>query len=148
MERAGLEQELLLRSGPLRQQWEARGPGMLRQLNDPFSIPSPDEVDVHVVFPVRGGGGLVHEGEVYMEGVLANPIPSLPEVVRLAWLISQLSAPADMLPHDRLLATIIPVLKAAEYVELIRYDVEAVATALAAWHVSDDRRLAQRLYSP
>ena len=86
-------EELALREGPLREQWEARGPGLLarmaRLIGKEFIAA---EAEVLLVHPVHGGGGAVHAGynSVSFEAVLANPFPDLPEVVRLAWLLARL----------------------------------------------------------
>src|SRR5262245_6388289 len=104
-------EELALRERPLREQWEARGPGMLREIarltEEELIVPSCEVILVH---PSLGGGGEAHlaYNSVRLEAVLANPVAELPEVVRLAWLIAQLqldlpihseSVDADRLPH-------------------------------------------------
>ena len=86
--------ELELRAGPLREQWEGRGPGLLAgmgRLTEPGILV--EQADVLVVYPVAGGGGAAHlaHNAVSIEAVLANPWPQLPEVARLAWLIPQLN---------------------------------------------------------
>jgi hypothetical protein len=79
---------------------------------------------------------------VVLEAVLFNPLPELPEAVRLAWLLSQLNADlawlTDVLPPARAreamkLAMIPPVLAAAEAVELAHCNEATLATAIAAW---------------
>jgi hypothetical protein len=138
-------EELELRSQPLREQWEARGPGLLAtvaQRTDPDLIVA--AADAVLVQPVLGGGGASHcyYNSVRIEAVLANPIAELPEVVRLAWLLAQLNLDLPMfhghLHRDRLLrvwplAMIPPVLAAAQEVELARYDQPTLDAALAAW---------------
>ena len=81
-----LDDELALRELPLREQWEARGPGILThvaQLTE--SGLYPEEAEVLLVHPALGGGGAAHlpYNSVRIEAVLANPHADLPEVVRL-----------------------------------------------------------------
>ena len=93
----------------LREQWEARGPGLLRAvgLRTEESLVA-DEAQVIVVQPALGGGGQAHlsANAVRIEAVLANPHAELPEVVRLAWLLAQLQldlpAYSDRIQADRL----------------------------------------------
>ena len=145
-----LGDELQLRAGPLRQLWEARGPGMMRALvrgiDESARIP---DADVVLVQPARGGDGCCYPpgNLVVIEGVLANPHDELPEVVRLGWLIAQLMFDADdttrgdqretTSPVARL-ALIAAALESAEYVELARFDESTVVRALDAWHVETD----------
>jgi hypothetical protein len=81
---------------------------------------------------------------VLLEAVLANPIASLPEVVRLGWLVAQLNLDVPQfqgeLRRERALAlgglAMLPVvLSAGEDVELCRCDETTLAQALAAWQV-------------
>ncbi|MCI0357963.1 MAG: hypothetical protein L0211_05745 [Planctomycetaceae bacterium] len=143
-----LVEELVLRERPLREQWEARGPGLLVTITN---LTEPDllaeQAEVLLVRPAFGGAGAAHlqSNAVRIEAVLANPHADLPEVVRLAWLLAQLDLDlprhseeiqADRLPHVARLAMIPVVLKAAEAVELARYSPELVGRAMAAWHVA------------
>jgi hypothetical protein len=141
----GALDELELRSGPLREQWEARGPGllaMLRRSTDPDAIAS--GADVLLVQPLVGGAGAAYPlyNTVALEAVLANPVASLPEIVRLAWLWAQLQFDlpkyADHIGRDRLaqigpLALVPPALAAAQEVELAPFNAATVAFALETW---------------
>jgi len=147
MQRAapGLAEELAVRVRPIREQWEARGPGMLieiARLTEPLAVPSAAEIVL--VAPYTGGAGSAYASvnRVVLEAVLFNPLPELPEAVRLAWLLSQLNADlawlTDVLPPARAreamkLAMIPPVLAAAEAVELAHCNEATLATAIAAW---------------
>jgi hypothetical protein len=139
--------ELELRSGPLIEQWEARGPGLLaglgRRLGAEVLAP---RATVGLVLPAVGGAGEAHPlyNTVTLEAVLANPLDDLPEVVRLAWLIGQLQADLPirqgLLPRQRAceltaVAVLPAVLAAAADVNLVRDPVEGVGRALAAWRV-------------
>jgi hypothetical protein len=141
----GVADELELRSGPLREQWEARGPGllsMLRRLTEPDLIA--DSADVLLVQPLLGGGGAAYPSynTLTLEAVLANPVASLPEIVRLAWLWAQLQFDlpkySEHIGHNRLaqigpLALVPPALAAAQEVELAPLTPAAVALALDTW---------------
>jgi hypothetical protein len=143
-----LNDELPLREGPIREQWEARGAGMLQEigrLTEPALIP--ERCDVLLLHPALGGGGKAHlaYNSVRLEGVLANPVAQLPEVVRLAWLVAQLNLDlpahseaihADRLPHIARFAMLVPALIAAESVELVRFAPDEVSRAIAAWRLS------------
>lgn len=139
--------ELALRKRPLREQWEARGPGLLRQIailtDDQLLAPT---ADVVILPPVFGGAGDAHlaYNSVRIEAVLANPHADLPEIVRLAWLITQLQTDlpilsenlhADRLPHIARFALLPVTLQAAEELELVRFSPELVRHALLAWHL-------------
>jgi hypothetical protein len=142
-----MSEELALRARPLREQWEARGPGILhhvaQQFNEIVVVPG---ADVLLVQPVRGGYGLaqLYNNTVRMEAVLANPEARLPEVVRLAWLFLQLNLDlpilsekvhGERLPMIAALAMLPAVLEAAEHVELVQMDESLLATAMRAWHI-------------
>ena len=127
-----MAEELELRTGPLRLQWEARGPGMLRtigELTEPeLIVPS---ADVILVYPALGGGGdaQLPNNTVRIEAVLANQVTELPETVRLGWMLAQLhldvpmygeNVHIDRLPHVARFAMLVPALQAAEEVELVQ----------------------------
>ena len=137
--------ELELRSGPIRQQWEARGPGLLAELTRLTQDELlPPVVDVILVHPVLGGGGVAHPmyNSVRLEAVLANSYGELPEVARLAWLVAQLNLDLPLLTgalsRDEIsragpLALIPPVLSAGQEVELTRYDLPTLRSAAETW---------------
>ena len=140
--------ELELRVAPLREQWEARGPGLLHRvgkLTEPGLIAQ--SADVVLLYPALGGGGRVirtSPGAVAIEAVLANPLPELPEVVRLGWLLAQLEfcghPTSTQFAPDRLaevgpLAILPAVLAVAEDLELIRSAEAALPRAIEAWHL-------------
>ena len=93
-EQPALVEELAVRGRPLREQWEARGPGLLRAITKltvkNFIAPS---AEVVLVSPLVGGHGRAHlpSNRVTFEAVLTNPHPELPEILRLGWLLSQLN---------------------------------------------------------
>lgn len=143
-----LSEELALRQRPLREQWEARGPGLLFQIGALTEQElMPEQADVLLVYPAFGGAGTAHlsQNSVRIEAVLANPHAELPEIVRLAWLASQLqldlpihgeNVQADRLPHVARLAMLPVALEAAETVELVRRSPQLAGHALRAWHLA------------
>jgi hypothetical protein len=143
-----LEQDLTLRSGPLREAWEARGPGLLGGIGtetDPRLIAR--KADCLLVLPVAGGGGQPHwmYNSVKFEAMLANPQQELPEVVRLAWLLAQLNSElpmfAEAIPSNHLAtlaatSLLLPTLSAAASVELVRFEEDLLAFAIEKWHIT------------
>ncbi len=142
----GIEQ-LELRSGPLRAQWEARGPGLLATLG---RLTEADVVvesaDVILVQPILGGAGRAHPlyNSLHFEAMLANPVPELPEIVRLGWLWGQLNL--DLPKYEEQvgrqrreeigpLALVPPILAAAEEVELASCNRETLVSAVEAWRI-------------
>ncbi|WDI39769.1 hypothetical protein [Bremerella sp. P1] len=141
-------EELSLRRRPLREAWEARGPGLLhflqRVLPEEFL---PETADVILVLPISGGRGTAHlaYNSVRLEGMLYDPNPQLPEVARLGWLISQLNLDlpkySEEIDPDRIgmiarLATLPGILYAAEEVELVRPATVTLADAFKLWQVA------------
>lgn len=141
-----LGEELRLRSRPLREQWEARGPGLLHGIHR-FTDGGPglEHASVFPVHPILGGGGTVDPSHaaVRIEALLANPVPELPEVVRLGWLLGQLGCegtlhalnqhPRGQPRRTTQLAMVPATLAAAETVELATCDARNVGAAIAAW---------------
>ena len=140
-------EELAVRGRPLREQWEARGPGLLHAVKklteENFLVES---AEVILALPIVGGHGRAHlrSNRVTLEGVLTHPDPELPETLRLGWLLSQLNldlpmhsetVPSTRLPTLASLATLPLVLAAAEQVELARCDEITLKRALQSWHL-------------
>jgi len=148
--RPAVTKELAVRVRPLREQWEARGPGILRRMagltDDQFIVPA---ADVVLVAPLAGGHGRahLHFNRVTFEAVLASAHADLPEALRLGWLLAQLNIDlpqfSDLIPRPRLvrvagLATLPLVLRAAESVEWAALSAESLRLALACWHLPGD----------
>lgn len=143
-----LVDEIVTRTAPLHDQWDARGPGMLREigrLTDPRLVA--DRADVVMVLPVLGGDGHAHlpANLVTFEAMLTNADESLPEVMRLAWLLAQLqfdlpvmtgSLPPRRLPHVAQVAMLPPVLQAGAEVELCAYNERTLAAAALLWRAA------------
>ncbi len=149
-ERPQLVEELAVRGRPLREQWEARGPGLMHGIarlvgDENFVAPA---AEVVLVAPLVGGHGRAYlqGNRVIMEAVLANPHDDLPETLRLGWLLAQLNfdlprfcdpIPGSRLPRIASLATLPLVLAAAETVELTQATPATLSRAIACWHLSD-----------
>ena len=143
----GLVDELMQRGGPMREQWEARGPGFLKTvaaLSDSRLLV--ERADVILVHPVLGGASAAHlsTNAVRIEAVLTNNLPKLPEVVRLGWSLAQLNCDlpvfsqrisANRLPRIAQLAMLPLALKAAERLELAQLDEESIRQAMDGWHL-------------
>lgn len=140
-----LEEQLSLRVRPMREQWEARGPGMLlriREITDGQILV--DRAEVELVHPAIGGAGAAHlqYNSVRIEAVLTNVTSQLPEACRLAWLLSQLNLDlpgyselihGDRLAHVAELATLPVTLSAAQHVELGKCDFDSLRLACGQW---------------
>ncbi len=139
--------ELVLRIGPLRQQWEVVGPCMLQAIarwTDPCLITG--RADVVVIHPSLGGGGAAHleYNSVRIEGMLANPVSELPEIVRLAWLLSQINLDlptmseaidSRRLPLIAELGMLPVAIQAGEHAEVLQMETRLIEQALNAWHI-------------
>ena len=131
-----VDPEIELRVGPLKQAWEARGAGLLKGIAHRIGEAElAREATIVPCHPQRGGGSADPEnGTVRIEAVLVNPVPQLPEVARLGWLLAQLKkqgSSKNVLTQR--LALIPAVLEAGEEVELTRYDQASVSLALTQW---------------
>lgn len=139
--------ELEHRRGPLKEHWEARGPGLLHAfagLTDPRLVV--DRAEIVLVHPSFGGGGAAHlmNNSIRVEAVLANVVPELPEVLRVGWLLAQLNHDLPMFGErvhgERLrlltqLATLPPILVAGDIVELASLSQDALTAAITTWRI-------------
>ena len=127
--------EIHLRIRPLREQWEARGPGMHAFLSRRISwLELPERLLVDLAKPGAGSrADGVSASSIHFELFLVNPWPQLPEVARLAWLCAR-SAVFESHHDARVAAALIPpVIEAAEYVELATLDASTITVALEHW---------------
>ncbi len=139
--------DLAHRVRPLREHWEARGPGLLTaigRLTDERLLA--DRATVVAVHPAFGGGGSASlvTNAVRIEAVLTNVVDGLPEVVRLGWLLAQLNHDLPIF-SDRVLGSRLPLiaqlamlpatLQASETVELSQLTPFTIAEALPAWQI-------------
>ncbi|QDU93330.1 hypothetical protein [Lignipirellula cremea] len=145
--RPQIEEELAIRVGPLQQQWNARGNGLLRAIgrltDDSLLV---ERATIIMTYPLRGGGGRPYPwfNALSIEAVLTNPNDALPEVLRLGWLIGQLnfSLPAisEAIHPDRLqsvseLAMLPALLTAGEEVDLSSWHPRLAELALQLWRI-------------
>lgn len=147
--RPEMVEELALRSRPLQEQWQARGPGLLYQFSkltaESFVASS---AEIVVVTPWVGGHGRAdaHTNRVIFEAVLTNPHDDLPEALRLGWLLAQLQADvpiyseaisAGQLSRVAALATLPAILAAGQEVEWSACDEATITRALECWSPED-----------
>lgn len=140
-------EQLPLRARPLQEHWLGFGPGLLAHLG---RLTQKDllvsEARVVLLQPILGGAGVAHldQNLVRIEAVLTNPLVELPEVVRLAWLLSQLhldlpfhseTIGANLLARLAPLAMLPPILAAAEVMELSKCDESVAELAIEQWHI-------------
>lgn len=160
-----LAQQLDLRGRPLRQQWEAYGPGLLRQIGrQTHESFIPKSATVLLLAPYRGGDGDCNPaaGTLWVEAVLTHPVPEVPEVLRLAWLITRIglttalnqgdpeqsAAAVDRRRELVGLALLPAVLQAGAELELcppIDQPSQLLGKALQTWDVQADQPLARTL---
>ena len=92
----GLESGLARQAEQLRQRWNYHGMALLSAVanhTEPEILM--EEATIAMVHPALGGGGEAHPAYnvAHVEAVLVDPVPELPEVLRLAWLLAN--------PEDR-----------------------------------------------
>lgn len=139
------DEETVLRIRPLREHWEARGPGLLGHLSNTLPwLPIAPTATVHLLKPRVGGAGrVVSPNEIEFEAVLANPWPMLPEVVRLGWLLA-CAACLELPLSERQsrvneLALVPAVIASAEYVELASLNEPTLECAINHWFEPRDQ---------
>ncbi|MCA9174601.1 MAG: hypothetical protein KDB14_08945 [Planctomycetales bacterium] len=128
-----LANELPARVRPLREQWEARGPGFLRALLEQPTVRThidpqrlPGDITVGLLHPWRGGYGEAHLADtaVSIEGLLYHADPRVPEPLRLGWLVAQVMAAlapsadamrGNALPIDAMLAEVMQAARAVDW---------------------------------
>jgi hypothetical protein len=141
----GLDETLARAIEKVRPRWDNRGVGVLTGVAN-WTEPAVlvEEATVAVVHPAFGGGSsaCLAYRTACLEAVPADPVPELPEVVRLAWLLAQLNLAvpryAEGLRHNPPatvagLALVSVTLAAAELPELARCDAPTIDTAVRTW---------------
>lgn len=149
-----LAEQLDLRARPLRERWETYGPGLLNQVGKQIWGNSPPEewwmpkVTALMVQPIRGGDGGcdANASRLWLEAMLTDVDPGVPEVLRVAWLVTSMAI--DQYAREtsgelRLmrpwsLVSVPLVLSAARELELVRGDELPTSTAMKLWHFGDD----------
>jgi hypothetical protein len=136
--------------GALRGRWAREGVAVLGGLaagSEPELLS--EEAAVVAVYPALGGGGAACPAYnvARVEAVRGDPVPDLPEVLRLAWLLALLNLDrpryAEAVAPGRLpavagLAAVPLTLRAAEGPGLVRCDPPTVCRAAWAWLAPED----------
>lgn len=142
-----LLEQLPLRARPLQEQWLGYGQGLLAHLGRlTHKNLLVDEARVVLLQPAVGGSGVAHLelNLVRTEAVLTNPMVELPEVVRLAWMLSQLNLElpgnseyigTNLISRLGPLAMLPATLAAAEVLELSRCNESMMELAIEQWHI-------------
>ncbi len=102
-----LADQLRLRYAPLKQAYEAYGPGLLRSVGKQIWNGSPPKnwwpgrVTVHAVQPLQTGaaGRSSCQGSVWIEAVLTDISPTVPEWLRLAYQLTQMAIDTHTRTH-------------------------------------------------
>lgn len=150
-----LTEQLQLRLKPLQDRWDTAGPGLLRAVQIQTSCKAfPSRVEGLLVQPMRGGdGGTESEKRFWIEAVLTDIDPMLPEYLRVAWLIAKAhltkqfcsdeDADEDLREAWSLAAAML-VLEAASQLQLLMRDELPVGPAVQHWRLGSSP-LAERL---
>lgn len=149
-----LVEQLDLRARPLRERWETYGPGLLNQVGKQIWGDGPPEewwmpnVTALMVQPMRGGdGGCDTSGSrLWLEAMLTDVDQRVPEVLRVAWLVTSMAidlyareTSGDLrLMRPWSLVSVPLVLSAARELELVRGDELPIREAMKLWHFGDD----------
>ncbi|MEM9644129.1 MAG: hypothetical protein AAF989_03965 [Planctomycetota bacterium] len=143
-----LVDQLELRGKPLRQSWDTYGPGLLRSASriiwggDPPSDWWPASCDGYLVQPMRGGDGeAIGTTGFWIEAMLTDADPALPEVLRVAYLLTRVAIDRhvrdrsgdtmSLLPWRE--AAVVVVLKAAADLDLVPAIDLPIENAVARW---------------
>lgn len=149
-----LTEQLKLRSKPLRDGWDKMGQQLLDNIartiwkDDPPDEWWPPRVDGLLVQPLRGGDGDfdVASRTFWIEALLSDIDPEVPEVLRIAWLLTQLAIELQMREKSSETVTGMPwslaaipiVLSAAGEMGLSSGDMLPIAPACSLWRIGDD----------
>lgn len=140
-----LAEQLPLRARPLQAMWDERGRGLMRQLAaQTHASLIPQSVVAMLVQPVGGGGGDAdpQSGRFWIEAMLTDAAPEVPEVLRVAWLVARVgvASPAanrmidpEHLPSVAATALVPMVLSAGRELDLLRGDELPIDRAFALW---------------
>ncbi|MEM9589341.1 MAG: hypothetical protein AAGA03_18820, partial [Planctomycetota bacterium] len=146
-----LDEQLVLRGGPLKDRWESYGQGLLGLIahriwdGSPPSDWWPPRISGVLIQPIRGGYGNIdaESQRFWMEAMLTDVDREVPEVLRIAWLVSLIAS--EILTADRSTATgqivslpwalgLVPiVLSAAAELEITPGGQLPIALAIGRW---------------
>lgn len=157
-----LAEQLELRSQPLNQRWAMIGPGMLAGITKQIwggEAPKewwPPRIEGLMVQPIRGGAGGydIDTTQFWMEAMLTDVDSAVPEVLRVAWLVTRVatethtrlttSGESSSLPWG--IGTVPLILSVAADLDLLTTRALPIARAIEIWHLGDDSagRIAQQ----
>jgi hypothetical protein len=145
-----LDEQLPLRIRPLRERWETIGPGLLREVerqvwqNSPPHDWWPPGVSVSTVQPLTaGGGGFDPDADsIWIEAMLTDADPLIPEVLRVVWLVTSLAIETHirsrtgerMISNAWSLVSVPLVLSAASQLEMFPAAELPIGRAVQMWH--------------
>ena len=149
-----LSEQLELRSKPLKDRWNEAGLFLLsdiaRQIwqDQPPDDWWPSRIDALLVQPMRGGDGNydTESRKFWVEAVLTDIDPTVPEVLRVAWLLTQLAIEIQMREKSSETVTGMPwalgavplVLSAGAKAGMTTGSELPIATALELWRLGDE----------
>lgn len=149
-----LSEQLELRGKPMKENWSQIGTNLLSEIANQIwrgSPPDdwwPSKVDGLLVHPMRGGDGSfdAETGKFWVEAVVNAPDPDVPEVLRVAWLLTQIAIERQVREQSSESATGMPwglgavplVLDAAVKTSLISAGESAIHAALRLWRLGDE----------
>lgn len=141
--------QLELRAKPLKDRWGTYGIALLRSVEQLIWQNSPPDdwwaprVSGLLVQPIRGGAGIwdAENERFWIEAMLADADPDIPEVLRIAWLITQIAIENHTRSRSNEFSLLtaweyaaVPiVLAAAQDVELVRPGPLPIQRALLSW---------------
>ena len=150
-----LAEQLELRARPLRERWDTYGPGLLGEIGKQvWGDSTPDDwwkpqVTALTVQPIRGGDGGcdASQSRLWFEAMLTDVDPRVPEVLRVAWLVSRIAIESHARQNTADLRMMMPwslvsvplVLSAASTLELIHVDTLPISKAMELWQFGDGR---------
>lgn len=149
-----LDEQIDLRCRPLRDRWDTCGFGLLRIFEKRFwgaGMPPQDwwveRLPVVMIQPCRGGDGGMDTiyPKVWMEAMLTDVDPEVPEVLRLAWWICRLAVDRTLskvtsdpsLHYAYRLSTLPLLLESAREVDLVRSSQIPIKQAMTLWRVGE-----------
>ena len=136
-----IENELGQREGLLKQQWQARGPGICRWLSQfPLLNDGNDTspAKIATTLPIFGGAAwpIPNRTGTVVEAVLFDPVPPLPEVLRIAQSLFRSRLESRWNQMDSSLALTVAstlALAAGMHVELATFDSSTLEQAIQCW---------------
>ena len=146
-----LAEQLDLRGRPIRTQWDTYGPGLLNNIalqiwsDSPPADWWPTRIDGLLIQPMRGGDGGYESNlrKFWIEAMLTDADQSVPEVLRVAWLVTQLAVEVHTRERSSESPSSLPweigcvpmVLSAGRELDLVKGDTLPLEAALRLWNL-------------